>query len=144
MMAKELENESLPSNNIILPNKKLSVKPSSQHDPCDTTVTDNSTSFALPSTSAPHANQQPKFLDGTAAFCINVLVSETDLQKSRERIEGEHQKGLSIQERLCSTKRVIAGVVFGYGTTSLCKTVFDICQENDDRKRKERDEKMKE
>lgn len=144
MTTKELEDEALPSSNIILPNKIASANPSSHDDKSDTTVTDDSTSPSEQPSSAPHVNQQLNFSDGTAAFCIDALLSETDLQKSRARIKGEHQKGLNIRERLRSAKRVTSGVVFGCGTTRLGKTVFDICQENEDKKRKERNDKMKE
>ena len=37
----------------------------------------------------------------------------------------------------------MSGVVFGSGTTRLGKTVFDVCRENADRKKKEIVEKMK-
>ena len=37
-----------------------------------------------------------------------------------------------------------SGIVLGCDTIYLGKKVFDNCQENEDRKRKERDEKMKE
>ena len=83
------------------------------------------------------------FSKGTAAFCIDAIVSQKDLQLARERIKGEHQKGKSIREQLKSAKRVTSGVVFGSGTTRLGKTVFDICQENADRKKKELIKKMK-
>ena len=104
MTAKELEEEALPSSNIILPNKIASANPSSHDDKCDTTVTDDSTSPSEQPSSAPHVNQKLNFLDANAAFSINTLLSDTDLQKSRARIKGEHQKGLNFGETLRSAK----------------------------------------
>ena len=50
-------------------------------------------------------------------------------------IKFDHQKGKSIKEKLEAAKRVTSGIFFASGTSRLGKTVFDVCQENQDRKK---------
>ena len=82
--------------------------------------------------------------EGTAKFCIDAIVSHEDLQRARERIKGEHQKGKSIMEQLEAAKRITSGIVFGSGTSRLGKTVFDICRENEEKKKDQMIRKIKE
>ena len=77
------------------------------------------------------------FSHGTAAFCIDAIVSHNDLQLARERIKNEHQKGKTIREKLDAAKRVTSGIVFASGTSRLGKTVFDVCRENENKKKAE-------
>ena len=103
----------------------------------ESTITESTLSRSTSCRNVPIDNQKLNFTEGTAAFCIDAIVSEKDLQLAREKIKGEHQKGKTIREQLQAAKRVTSGVVFGSGTTRLGKTVFDICQENVDMKKQD-------
>ena len=130
---KEISQESESSSSVVLPNK--SNQSISSND------TGSNSSATLTEPLAPDNNQQNidvptlNFSKGTAAFCIDAIVSQKDLQLARERIKGKHQKEKTIREQLKSAKRVTSGVVFGSETTQLGKMVFDFYQANVDRKK---------
>ena len=146
MTRQEAANEAKSSSSIILPAafcaNDQSLSTTSNYSGTTITETDDD---CIQSSLNNEQNSMMKlnFSNGTAAFCIDAIVRENDLQLARERIKGEHQRGKTIRQQLESAKRVTSGVVFGCGSTRLGKTVFDICKENQDKKRQKFVEKIR-
>jgi len=81
----------------------------------------------------------------TSAFCVDALVQNEDLMKSRERIKEEKGNGKDVCEQLKLVKKLTAGKLFKVGTTRLGKTLLDIHNENSKQESiKEREKVMKE
>ena len=85
------------------------------------------------------------YASSTSAFCVDALVQNEDLMKSRERIRDEKNKGKDVHEQLKSVKKLTAGKLFKVGTTRLGKSLLDIHRENSKKEfHKERDRLIKE
>ena len=85
------------------------------------------------------------YASSTSAFCVDALVQNEDLMKSRERIRDEKNKGKDVREQLKSVKKLTAGKLFKVGTTRLGKSLLDIHRENSKKEfHKERDRLVKE
>ena len=120
---------------IFLPQKKIV---DCQHGNCSISSHSNSTSH-----SQDHSAINLNFNNGTASFCLDALVQQHDLLKSRERIKNEQSKGLSVSEMLKKAKKVTSGAVFKSGTNRLGKDILEICKENTNKKVKQLKDKMK-
>ena len=82
------------------------------------------------------------YSQATASFCIDALVQNEDLMKSRERIKEEQSKGKEVRENLEAVKKLTAGKLFKAGTTRLGATVLEMHEKNlmlEASKRKEKD-----
>ena len=66
----------------------------------------------------------------TSAFCVDALLQNEDLMKSRERIKKESKKGKCLREQIKDVKRLTAGKLFKMGTTRLGKSLLDVHKEN--------------
>ena len=133
MTRQEKMKEKHHDSNIILPSTNAS-------DDCTQTTVTISTAG---DDELNNQNERLNFNHGTAAFCIDAIVSHGDLQKARERIKSDHLRGKSIKEKLEAAKRVTSGIVFASGTSRLGKTVFDVCKENQERRKAEIMDKIK-
>ena len=132
MTRQEKLNETSENSNVILPQTS---NINSDQSTSATTITAASSLSSINNQQTDH--DQLNFSHGTAAFCIDAIVSHNDLQIARERIKNEHQKGKTIREKLEAAKRVTSGIVFASGTSRLGKTVFDVCRENENKKKAE-------
>ena len=87
------------------------------------------------------------YASGTAAFCLESIVKNSDLQNARERIKREQKIGKTISERILEQKGAItAGKLFQAGSCRIGKTVFDLVNTNADnikRAAKEKGEALK-
>lgn len=131
MTRQEKLTETSENSNVILPQTNIN----SNQSKSVTTITAASSLSSINNQQSEH--DQLNFSHGTAAFCIDAIVSHNDLQIARERIKNEHQKGKTIREKLEAAKRVTSGIVFPSGTSRLGKTVFDVCRENENKKKAE-------
>ena len=75
--------------------------------------------------------QMPKlnFTTGDSAFCIDSLIHHNELLKARNQIKKEQQNGLTLNERLKTSKRITTGILVKAGSHCIGKTVFDIVKE---------------
>ena len=75
--------------------------------------------------------QMPKlnFTTGDSAFCIDSLIHHKELLKARDRIKKEQQHGLTLKDRLKTSKRITAGILVKARSHRIGKTVFDIVKE---------------
>ena len=97
------------------------------------------------------SDSQPRekmnYASGTAAFCLESIVKNSDLQNARERIKREQKIGKTISERILEQKGAItAGKLFQAGSCRIGKTVFDLVNTNADnikRAAKEKGEALK-
>ena len=95
MTDKHKQAELCETSNIFVPKK---------HNPSDTstsTVADASisqTTVTCPSTTIESIQNSINFSNGTAAFCIDALLSNQERMKARERIKQEETKGKSIKD----------------------------------------------
>lgn len=132
-------------NNIIHP---------SQSNEADSICNATSTSSSAPTCSTFTMNSQPtinnppqppslNFSYGTARNCLDALVKDSDLQKARERIKENLNKGITIKHQLKEAKRITSGIVFKCNTTRLGQTVFDACNENRIKKKQQERDKIR-
>ena len=63
-------------------------------------------------------------------FCVDALVQNEDLMKSRERIKEEQTKLKNVREQLKSVKRLPVGNFFKAGATRLGKTLLEVHEGN--------------
>ena len=100
---------------IILPKKYLSKNILQPSTDCDTTATKSSCSdFSINSQSLTTINNNVhlpalNFSSGTSQACLDAIVKDSDLQKARERIKENLNKGNSIKEQLREAKRITSG-----------------------------------
>ena len=132
-------------NNIIHPSKSYEA---------DSICNATSTSSSAPTCSTFTMNSQPtinnppqppslNFSYGTARNCLDALVKDSDLQKARERIKENLNKGITIKHQLKEAKRITSGIVFKCNTTRLGQTVFDACNENRIKKKQQERDKIR-
>ena len=94
--------------------------------------------------STTNENETPilNFSEGVSSVCLDKLVQQSDLMKSRERIKKEQMNGKSVREMLEKARKVTLGAVFKCGTNCLGKTFYDVCKENTNIKLQQLKEKL--
>ena len=99
-----------------------------------TKQTDGTTALTLAllqqSTINTDVSKRLNYSSSTSAFCVDLLVQNEDLMKSRERIKEGKNKGQDVSEQLKLVKKLTTGKLFKIGTTILGKTLLDIHHEN--------------
>ena len=137
MTEQELQSE---ARNNLLPPHYIDDTPK-QTD--GTTASTNTTAYQ--STINTDISKRLNYSSSTSAFCVDALVQNEDLMKSRERIKEEKSKGKDVREQLKLVKKLTAGNLFKVGTTRLGKTLLDIHHENSRKESiKEREKLIKE
>ena len=139
------QNEADPSSAIILPLSQNS-QDFNVLENLNVSSVSSETTLTFPTTDAESivsVRDSLNYSSGTAAFCIDALLSNHDKMQARERIKEENYKGKSIRDTLKEGKRVTSGIVFKAGTTRLGKTVFDVAQDNIQEKINEANNKSK-
>ena len=82
------------------------------------------------------------FSTGESLRCLKAILTQDQLHEARERIREDMSNGKSIKDQLKANSRLSAGILFKSGSTRLGKTVFDVCRENIEEKRKQTIDKM--
>ena len=131
-------------NNIILPSQCIEADSICN----EITSTSATTCSAFTLNSQPTINNAPQppslnFSYGTARNCLDALVKDSDLQKARERIKENLNKGITIKQQLKEAKIITSGIVFKCNTTRLGQTVFEACNENQIKKKQEERDKIR-
>ena len=80
---------------------------------------------------------------GESLGCLTAIVTEDQIDEVRKRIHEDMNNCKLIEDQLKASSRLLAGILFKYGSSRLWKTVFDICRENIRDKRKQAIDKMK-
>jgi hypothetical protein len=118
--AEEKENELLPNSSIILPiQTREAIIDLSRSEP-----TVNPT-FLSPTP----LTATPNFPTGVAAWCLDSIVKDHDLNAARVRIKKNQQDGKSLKEKLIESKKITAGRLFKAGSCRIGKTNFDLHNE---------------
>ena len=128
MTEQELQSEA--RNNLMPPyctSIDINVTPTTKQTDGSTTA---STFSSQQSTINTDISKRLNYRSSTSAFCVDALVQNEDLMRSRERIKEEKGKGKDVREQLKSVKKLTAGKLFKIGTTRLGKTLLDIHHEN--------------
>ena len=127
--AEEEENELLPNSSVILPiQTRESIIDLSHSEP-----TVNPT-FLSPTP----VTATPNFTTGVAAWCLDSIVKDHDLNAARVRIKKNLQDGKSLKEKLIESKRITAGRLFKAGSCRIGKTIFDLHKEKRFKEEQER------
>ena len=132
----EKDEEISTSSEIVLPlHKRVEIT-----DLCDpsTQVID----FRFASKPIDEAKMRVNFDSGKAAFCLDKIVMNHDLQEARSRIMKRRDEGKTLEEKLREMKRFTAGKLFNAKTCRVGRTMLEVHEENvkaieDERKRKE-------
>ena len=74
---------------------------------------------------------------GNAAYCLDSIVSHDALQKARQRIRKEQEKGESLKHKISVSKRVTAGILVKAGSHRIGQTVFDVVKQRTQEKAEE-------
>ena len=138
MTEQELANEAAKD---LMPSS-IHNNPLQEHNDASTATTFFS---AQQSTTNSNFSKKLNYSSSTSAFCVDALLQNEDLMKSRERIKMESSKGKDVREQLKKVKKLTAGKLFKIGTTRLGKTLLDIHHENTEKETmKQRDKLLKE
>ena len=80
----------------------------------------------------PYTKEQEvvNFSQGTAAFFLDKIVHNIDVQATRERIKCNYQEGKSFQEKLKSMKSITPGQLFKAKGCRIGEDIMDIYNEN--------------
>ena len=78
---------------------------------------------------------------GTAAFCLQILVAHEGLHQARAQIKRNREEGTTFREKITMARKVSAGIVFKSGSTRLGQTVLDVVQANAAEKKRKQNEK---
>ena len=132
MTSSQKQKENEQSSDIILPslNKSNDFNNEDNFNTSTTSSDRREASLETVSESLSSMRDSINFSSGTAAFCIDALLSNYDKMQARERIKQEYNKGKLIKDILKQARKVTSGIVFKAGTTRLGKTVFDVAQDN--------------
>ena len=105
----------------------------------------NETSTNTTDTTLTEDTQQPtlNFSSGTSLFCLTSIVSKDQLMKARERIKKDQDDGAEAYNKLKSSKKLTAGVCYKNDVVRLGQSVFDVCKEKIELKKRELQEKIK-
>ena len=77
------------------------------------------------------------FSGGTAAFCLDKMVSQHDLMATREHNAENQDERLTMAEKLKKMKSITAGQLFKAMGCHIGKDIFNIHKENIDAERKQ-------
>jgi len=155
MTETEKSNQYHLSHQIIIPQQNIahastistsgctSTGSATRSDSSSSLVCSNHPSDSSLSTSNKLPADELNFASGESLRCIKAILTQDQLHEARERIRDDMSNGKSIRDQLKANSRLSAGILFKSGSTRLGKTVFDVCRENIEDKRKQVIDKMK-
>ena len=155
MTETEKSNQYHLSHQIIIPQQNIAHASTISTNGCTSTgsVTRSDSSSSLVRSNHPSdsslstSNKLPadelNFASGESLRCIKAILTQDQLHEARERIRDDMSNGKSIRDQLKENSRLSAGILFKSGSTRLGKTVFDVCRDNIEDKRKKTIDKMK-
>ena len=122
MTTVEKENESLDTSRGIIPSHLM-------HNSTDLVAVPT---FDPALAIVPYRSEQQvvNFSSGTAAFCLDKMVSTHDLMTARERIKENRDEGLAMSDKLKKIKTITAGQLFKAKGCRIGKDIFQIHKEN--------------
>ena len=122
MTTVEKENELLDTSNVVIPKHRIHNATNLVPVP-----TFDQSLAIIPYTSK---QQVVNFSSGTAAFCLDKMVSAHDLMSVRERIKENRDEGLAMSDKLKEIKTITAGQPFKAKGCRIGKDIFQIHKEN--------------